>query len=162
MVILITHETKYDYINRETVVTTDNKDDWRWNFIYKPWLNKSDNYNEILVSPNIWFDTVSTKWANNTATVMKNGILYYIVNKSEHFILYNAKGEEIGDLATLTDRDLENIPQQQPINMPNMEKQDTQNVNIAQQPKGQNQSQPSDTQAVAHTQRPKRKFGIRK
>lgn len=155
-------EIKYDYINRGTVVTTDNKEDWRWNFIYKPWINKSDNYNEILVSPNIWFDTVSTKWANNTANVMKNGILYYIVNKSGQFILHNDKGEEIGDLAALTDKDLENVPQQQPINMSNVANQDTQNVDIARQPQGQNQPQSSNTQAVAHTQRPKRKFGIRK
>ena len=154
-------QTKYDYSFRGLVVTTDNKEDWRWNFIYKPWINR-DNYNEILVSPNIWFDTVSTKWANNTAAVTKNDVLYYIVNKSEYFILYNDKGEEIGDLATLTDRDLENIPQQQPINMSNAAKQDTQNVNIARQPQGQNQPQSSNSQAVAQTQRPKRKFGIRK
>ena len=143
-------------------MATDNKEDWRWNFIYKPWINKSNNYNEILVSPNIWFDTVSTKWANNTANVMKNGILYYIVNKSGQFILHNDKGEEIGDLATLTDKDLNNLPQQQPFNMSNVAKQDTQNVNIVQQPQRQNQPQSSNIQAVAPTQRPKRKFGIRK
>ena len=154
--------TDYDHSSRALVVTVDNKEDWRWNFIYKPWINKSNNYNEILVSPNIWFDTVSTKWANNTANVMKNGILYYIVNKSGQFILHNDKGEEIGDLATLTDKDLNNLPQQQPINMSNVANQDTQNVNIAQQPQGQNQQQSSNTQTVAHTQRPKRKFGIRK
>ena len=155
-------QTKYDYSFRELVVTTDNKEEWRWNFIYKPWMNKSDNYNEILVSPNIWFDTVSTKWANNTAAVVKNDVIYYIVNNSGRFTLHNVKGEEIGDLATLTDKDLENVPQQQPINMSNASKQDTQNVNIVQQPQGQNQPQSSNTQAVAHTQRPKRKFGIRK
>jgi hypothetical protein len=46
--------------------------------------------------------------------------------------------------------------------MSNVAKQDTQNVNIARQPQGQNQPQSNNTQAVPPTQRPKRKFGIRK
>lgn len=144
-------DTDNPQIRRETIggrpysfITTENKNEWKWNFIYKPLINSSEDYNDILVSKNIWFDTVSEVWNKNTCLVSKDNKLYYIINKSGTFFLYDNKGMEIGDLATITDADLINAERSdskpnEPKNEPNI----------------------TDSQTVKKV-RPKRIFGLKK
>ena len=144
------------------VVSTKNESDWKWNFIYKPWINRGDDYKQIIVSPNIWFDKVSMKWNNNTGVVMKNGLIYYILNNNDHFILYNDKGTEIGDLAKLTDEDLNMIGKNGSNTSLNAVNQDNDVTNVPQDTQNKNKEQTADSDVDATVQKPKRKFGIRK
>ena len=136
-------------------ITTDNRKDWKWNYIYKPLINNGNNYMAMTVSPNIWFDEISNKWNNNTAVVMKDNKLYTIHNNNGEFYLYDGKNNEIGNLKKLTDKDLilyNNKAEKDVIDNTNNEVQ-TQNQNV----NDDNKLEPLEKRV-----RPKRKFGLRK
>ena len=137
-------------------VSTQNKADWKWNYIYKPLVNDYDDYMQMTVSPNIWFDVVSSRWDKNTAAVTKDGVLYTIVNNNGQFMLYDSNGKELGNLKTLTDDDLKEFKKSRPM------------LNVAQIRNDKVVAKQDDSQDVDNSQntqinRPKKKFfGVRK
>ena len=136
-------------------ITTDNRKDWKWNYIYKPLINNGNNYMAMTVSPNIWFDEISNKWNNNTAVVMKDNKLYTIHNNNGEFYLYDGKNNEIGNLKKLTDKDLI-------LYNNKAEKDIIDNTNNEVQTQNQNVSDDNKLEPLEKRVRPKRKFGTRK
>lgn len=142
-------------------ITTQNRKDWKWNYLYKPLINNGDDYMNMTVSPNIWFDEISNKWNKNTAVVMKDNKLYTIYNKNGNFYLYDEHGNDIGNLKELTDNDLIqynnttiNKKKEDKIGNNNDDKTIVQNQEID---KSNNEIEPIEKRV-----RPKRKFGLRK
>lgn len=111
---------------------------------------------QMTVSPNIWFDVVSSRWYKNTAAVTKDGVLYTIVNNNGQFMLYDSNGKELGNLKTLTDDDLKEFKKSRPM------------LNFAQIRNDKVVAKQDDSQDVDNSQntqinRPKKKFfGVRK
>ena len=91
--------------------------DMKWNYIYKPLIKQTDNYTELLVSKNIWFDSVAkNEWIGNKTIVKKDNELYFIKNNNGVFLLLDKDENVIGDLNTLTDDDLINYKNTQQQN----------------------------------------------
>lgn len=89
----------------------------KWNYLYKPLIERESDYYDMLVSKNIWFDSVAKNdWLNNQTIVSKNGEMYFIRNDNGQFFLLDKNENTIGNLNTLTDNDL------------NTEKQDINNT----------------------------------
>lgn len=87
-------------------LTDETLGNWLWNYIYKPWIS-SQSYDGMLVSKNIWFDRVaSSRWDGNMSSVLKDGDVYTIVNNDGKFLLVDGDNDVLGDLRTLTDKDL--------------------------------------------------------
>ena len=84
------------------------------------------------------------------------------MNNNDHFILYNDKGTEIGDLAKLTDEDLNMIGKNGSNTSLNAVNQDNDVTNVPQDTQNKNKEQTADSDVDATVQKPKRKFGIRK
>lgn len=153
------------YDTGEDVVSLNGGKDWKWNFIYKPWIGNNGDYKKMMISPNIWFDKVSTKWHNNTAPVIKNGLIYYIVNKSDHFYIYNDQGVELGDLRELTEDKFKSIANSTNATFNNDVQNNTQNVEtkpLNQTTASKEDNGPLENKQNIRTKRPKRTFGIRK
>ena len=142
---------KFQRINWETsIAKLDGYNDlnWEWNYIYKPYIGKTNNFNDLLISRNIWFDKVGMNdWDNNSTAVMKNNSIYTIKNEHNTFNLYDESGNLIGDLNRITENDLmtnsiknpttyNNVQQQSDINTSNN------NVNIVND-KDAEQAQPT-------------------
>ena len=125
-----------------------NDPNWEWNYIYKPYIGKTNNFNDLLISRNVWFDKVGMNdWDNNSTAVMKNNSIYTIKNEHNTFNLYDENGNLIGDLNRITENDLmtnsiknpttyNNVQQQSDINTSNN------NVNIVND-KDAEQAQPT-------------------
>lgn len=106
------NEIPFDYLDdtfygNYAIVGKNINGEMKWNYLYKPLIGKERDYYDMLISKNIWFDSVAKNdWLNNQTIVSKNGEMYFIRNDNGQFLLLDKDENVIGNLNTLTDNDL--------------------------------------------------------